>query len=383
MTNSSAPWRATYAPGEWIVLSGPTSLVVLEPTSGEWSALINTLWEEVVASSSIVELAAKLAGYRIQEMPSFGAFFATPDGPRALIRGAVSVIDVSTGDTLASGQGIQTRTEVGLAGAEQFQIALQSNDLAAQALQLPLVVGAVRASSVILDASGSAPADLTPAATERRPDVDEESAAASPKPDLPDLPEVETESGGVETEPYAMSAGAGTVSPTPVEAETEPDFRDPEDPVPDPVDLMENADTELMRVPPAVLRGDDPWPTQPFEGIALPIHALLRATDGATVTLDRPVLIGRAPAADPAAVPAPRLLTVQSPSQDISRTHLRVAFVDGQITVTDLHSTNGTIVVAPSSGTQQRIAPGGTVEVELGSVLELGDGASVLIEPPP
>ena len=24
-------WRATYTPGDWVVLSGPTSLVLLEP----------------------------------------------------------------------------------------------------------------------------------------------------------------------------------------------------------------------------------------------------------------------------------------------------------------------------------------------------------------
>ena len=39
MTATLGRWRATYTPGEWVVLSGPTSLVVLEPPSREWAAL--------------------------------------------------------------------------------------------------------------------------------------------------------------------------------------------------------------------------------------------------------------------------------------------------------------------------------------------------------
>ena len=80
-------WRATYTPGEWVVLSGPTSLVVLEPPTHEWAALINTLWDEVVASSPSVDLASRLAKFNLDELPSFGAFFWTEDGMRSLVRG--------------------------------------------------------------------------------------------------------------------------------------------------------------------------------------------------------------------------------------------------------------------------------------------------------
>jgi hypothetical protein len=61
-------WRATYTPGDWVVLSGPTSLVLLEPPTHEWAQLINTLWDEVVASSSIVDLAARLASFKIDDL---------------------------------------------------------------------------------------------------------------------------------------------------------------------------------------------------------------------------------------------------------------------------------------------------------------------------
>ena len=147
-----ARWRATYTPGDWVVLSGPTSLVLLEPPTHEWAALINTLWEEVVASSSIVDLADRLASFKIDALPSFGAFFWTADGMRSLIRGQISVLDLATGKVVANGEGIQTWSEVGLAGVSHIRVDTPYEG-DATLLELPLVVGAVRASSVTLDAS--------------------------------------------------------------------------------------------------------------------------------------------------------------------------------------------------------------------------------------
>ena len=86
-----SPWRATYVPGDWIVLAGPTSLVVIQPLANEWSELITSLWQQVLASSSMVELAEQLVAHGIADMPSFGAFFWTGDGMRSLVRGGVVV----------------------------------------------------------------------------------------------------------------------------------------------------------------------------------------------------------------------------------------------------------------------------------------------------
>ena len=152
MTAALSRWRATYTPGDWVVLSGPTSLVLLEPPTHEWASLINILWDEVVASSSIVDLAARLASFKIDALPSLGAFFWTADGMRSLVRGNVSVIDLATGKVVADGEGIQTWSEVGLAGVSHIRIDTPY-DGDVTLLELPLVVGAVRASSVVLDAS--------------------------------------------------------------------------------------------------------------------------------------------------------------------------------------------------------------------------------------
>ena len=144
-------WRATYTPGDWVVLSGPTSLVLLEPPTHEWAPLINTLWDEVVASGSITDLAARLASFKIDALPSFGAFFWTPDGMRSLVRGHISVIDLATGRWWQTGKasrpGVRSDCRVSHIRVDT------PHDGDATLLELPLVVGAVRASSVVLDAS--------------------------------------------------------------------------------------------------------------------------------------------------------------------------------------------------------------------------------------
>jgi pSer/pThr/pTyr-binding forkhead associated (FHA) protein len=75
-------------------------------------------------------------------------------------------------------------------------------------------------------------------------------------------------------------------------------------------------------------------------------------------------------------------MTVPSANHDISRTHLEVAPAGWQIVVTDLNSTNGTVLVRHGAVDRQQLAPGEPVPVQLGSVIELGDGVSVLIDFP-
>ena len=66
--------------------------------------MVDALWEEVVASSSMTDLAGRLASYPLDSLPSFAAFFWTADGMRSLVRGAVSVVDLTSGVTVAEGR---------------------------------------------------------------------------------------------------------------------------------------------------------------------------------------------------------------------------------------------------------------------------------------
>jgi len=513
-------WRATYTPGDWMLLSGPTSAVLLEPPPPERASMIEVLWEEVLASSSMTDLAGRLACYPLDALPSFAAFFWTRDGMRSLVRGAVSVVDVSSGVTVAEGEGIQTWSEVGLGQVSQVLVDVQAGN--GTRVELPLVVGAVRASSVRLDASedarvrspqlwvaaappaeggdGAGDAEVVPPYAEQAPAYAEDGApyamepeadddteeqdradAAESGPDgdaawtgpagieadaaaaeLPSAPELSgapterladpfTEDGpapqwwreagpadawnpGTLPGPFAPAMAPEPFPPLPDPAdraaqvnEPDPADRDVEYPMwepeaepvparalpPDGAEEMEYADTQTMPPsysPPTVetdvsqnslimavvcqyghasphnatdcrICGSPIAPQGP-QLLPRPVLAVLRSSDGSTAEVDRAVLVGRAPSAQRSSARSPKLMTVSSPGHDISRTHLEVAPEGWSIVVTDLHSTNGTILIRPGGIDRQPLRAGEAVPVELGSVVELGDGISVLIDFP-
>jgi hypothetical protein len=399
MTAALGHWRATYTPGDWVVLSGPTSLVVLEPPTHEWASLINTLWEEVVASSSITDLAARLAHFKIDDLPSLAAFFWTDDGMRSLIRGDISAIDLATGKVVADGEGIQTWSEVGLAGVYHIRVVLPYEG-DATLLELPLVVGAVRASSVTLDASESAQVSSPQGEPELDAAAPVERTAELSAQEIAALANAETE---LMPSPFPVESGAepSAGAPQQLEAAVVPQLADTDAAVaraiepnsedsPADVDLQDSAILAVICAnghvsPPSATSCrvcGGPVGTQGPQFVAYPVLAVLRVSDGRSAELDRPVLIGRAPATDRSDSRAPRLMTVPSPNHDISRTHLEVAPDDWQIVVTDLNSTNGTLLVRPGGVDRQQLAPGEPVPVQVGSVIELGDGVSVLIDFP-
>ena len=399
MTAALGHWRATYTPGDWVVLSGPTSLVVLEPPTHEWASLINTLWEEVVASSSITDLAARLAHFKIDDLPSLAAFFWTDDGMRSLIRGDISVIDLATGKVVADGEGIQTWSEVGLAGVDHIRVDLPFEG-DATLLELPLVVGAVGASSVTLDASELAQVSSPQAEPELEAATPAERTAELSASEIAALANAETE---LMAPPFPVESGADPQAGAPqqLEAAVVPQLGSPDALVAramepnsedSPADI-DPQDSAILAVfcanghvsPPSATSCrvcGGPVGTQGPQFVAYPVLAVLRASDGSSAQLDRPVLIGRAPSTDRSDNRAPRLMTVPSPNHDISRTHLEVAPDGWQIVATDLNSTNGTILIRPGGVDRQQLAAGEPVPVQVGSVVELGDGVSVLIDFP-
>ena len=435
-------WRATYTSGDWIVLSGPTSLVLLEPAP-EWSNLVDTLWDAVVESSSLPDLAARLAAYGIDRLPSFAAFFWTADGMRSLVRGDVTVVDPASGDVVARGEGIQTWSEIGLGGVRQVRVETPQSG-AESSLVLPLVVGAAAVSSVTLDATEEAvvisPQGLSTAAvdglavTEALPEMAPEPtmamSAAEDEAHWAFWDDVPTPLRADRSGPARTGAAGATRRPAGCRIGRRPPMppgyrrRGP--------GRLENADTALMVTPPPpmsaglaatpVAEVDSPGPPsspaselsqdslimavvcqdghaspqnattcricgnpiapQGPRLIPRPVLAVVRAPDGTTVAVDRAVLVGRAPSSHLSSARAPRLMTVPSPGHDISRTHVEIAPEGWQIIVTDLNSTNGTVLVRPGGADRQQLKAGEPVLVQLGTVVELGDGISVFIDFP-
>jgi hypothetical protein len=102
---------------------------------------------------------------------------------------------------------------------------------------------------------------------------------------------------------------------------------------------------------------------------------------GDVVELEQPVVFGRYPQAHvvTAQAQAPRLVTVPSPSQDISRSHLEVRLEGWNVLLVDLTTVNGTTLLRPGQP-PRRLHPQEPTLVVSGDVADLGDGVRLTFE---
>ena len=114
--------------------------------------------------------------------------------------------------------------------------------------------------------------------------------------------------------------------------------------------------------------------------------AKLIISNGETIEVDRVVLIGRAPEARRfTSTDQPRLVTVPSPLHEISSTHVEVrpgsGADHGSAVVTDMGSTNGTVLVQPGLAAED-LKPGIAVQLIPGAIINLGDGVTIQVTHP-
>ena len=109
------------------------------------------------------------------------------------------------------------------------------------------------------------------------------------------------------------------------------------------------------------------------------VGARLELSTGEVITLDRDVVIGRRPQVDRVQDGSvPTVVTVPSPQQDVSRTHLRIARSRDQVLATDLHSMNGTVLIG-ADGVSRALDGGNPSALADGDALDLGDGITVTL----
>ncbi len=106
-------------------------------------------------------------------------------------------------------------------------------------------------------------------------------------------------------------------------------------------------------------------------------------SDGQQVLVDRVILIGRAPEARRfTSTEQPHLVTVPSRLHEISSTHVEVrpgtGADQGNAVVTDMGSTNGTVLVQPGMGPED-LKPGIAVQLVPGAIINLGDGITIQV----
>ncbi|MGN8025472.1 DUF805 domain-containing protein [Microbacterium sp. 22242] len=93
--------------------------------------------------------------------------------------------------------------------------------------------------------------------------------------------------------------------------------------------------------------------------------------DGRQIALGSSARLGRDPAADPAD-PSALLIPVDDPAKSISKTHVALSVASDGILITDVHSTNGS-VVRTADGAQTVLTPDAPYRVSADAELRIGD----------
>jgi hypothetical protein len=123
-------------------------------------------------------------------------------------------------------------------------------------------------------------------------------------------------------------------------------------------------------------------PTIDTVPIDQPAALYFRFRIGSTVVwLDIEAYVGRRPSS-PRIISGrmPRLVRVPSPGQEVSSTHIEVRQLGTSVVVTDMRSTNGSIVFPPG-GAPRKLRQGESVVVSPGTLVDIGDGNLLEILP--
>lgn len=410
---------AHYTPGDWRTAVVATGAVVVDGAATP--ALIARLWDVLGDDGGLHGLLDALtSGHAgaFSTLPPFAIVLREDGATRIAVRGEVAV-SVAGGPSL-SGAGVTTWTEQLVPGDGAVRVTTPG--AAPAALDLVVRDGIVLASVVELrwttDAAPVTAAAPVAAATSV---VDEQVAAPTLPPlevavEAPSEPEPAPEPASVAVpapEPEPMRAADpladgwlvdslpafGAALPQPA---ADPDLADTR--------VVSTADDALTRDPFAIdaptddivverlgdhdgetislaqaralreaaARSGDTVP--PLAPPRMPAPGRLRLSTGVIVPLDRTVVIGRRPRSTRVSgTDLPRLVAVDSPQQDISRSHLELRVEGDTIVATDLQTTNGTLLLRAGSS-PTRLHPGEQTVVVPGDVLDLGDGITVDVE---
>jgi hypothetical protein len=124
-------------------------------------------------------------------------------------------------------------------------------------------------------------------------------------------------------------------------------------------------------------------PTPEVESTAPPleIYGFRMSGSDVVIVLDRPAFVGRNPA--PPRIGGgnpPRMVKVASPRGEVSSSHVEVRQLGATVIVTDLKSTNGSIVITPGQDARA-LRQGESMVVAPGTLVDIGDGNVIEILP--
>ena len=374
---------------------------------------LDDLWQAVDGGADAAAMLDALTAGGISSTPDFVLVsgLGTPSSV-VMARGALAaVVRQGAASQAVDGSGVSSWVETRLEGVTGVRLGSAPDD----ARRLPLVHGAAAAAAALWGEQ-DAPAELAPTPTAASAEP-----VAAPPPVEPPVEPLAT----AEPAPASAPASAPVSVPQPTPAPVDPPMVPAEatlgaaaltispppevDDAPEPETGASGYDhlfgaTVMRSVEEAAVRVDDEAEASEEIGdrtVVVADIAALRAQrraergrtpavppaprfaielpSGERELLDQSIIFGRAPSASRVSGSAvPRLVTLTTPNQDISRSHVQVSVEGDTVVVTDLHSMNGTLVTVPGRN-PQRLREGEPTTVITGTVLDLGDGATLVV----
>ncbi|NYE18688.1 FHA domain-containing protein [Microbacterium immunditiarum] len=369
------------------------------------------IWTEVAEGrgfAAVLETLTGAFGTSLAALPPFAVALAEGPSVRVAVRGSL-VLDVETGSgpETISGAGVTTWTERVLEGVTSVTVRASATVEREGDPGLPIADGVVLASTVewVPDVAEpvARPSDPAPVA---EPAADAGETVRAEAPPTPVIAAVPLDGSMVETllpsestivPASADSAGdaeattgydelwGATVARSTLDAAVHDEGESPGEAASAPAghamagdhdgETISVAQARAMRTAGIV----DSVPP-PLAGPRPNAPGRIRLSTGQTLLLDRTVVIGRRPRATRVTgTDLPHLVAVDSPQQDISRSHIELRVEGDSIVATDLRTTNGTTLVR-QGGDPVRLHPGEPTVVVPGDVIDLGDGVTVTVE---
>ncbi len=378
--------------GEWYGVLGDDVIVLLPP---EAKPRVARVWETVDDDASFDEVLDALISGGLRGIPGFVVVAGQGPDVKVVIRGAAEAeLTTAEGPVRMSGSADTTWVEHNVSGVTGFRVRVAEGTPATYTVGSGLLrIASIEqpADRETADASGPAEAVAVPIEPSAPPEPARGARILPPDPQLQQPPEpVEPPAPPEQPEP---SEPGPILPPDPqLEPSPEPPDEPPAEPVvetppaapipgaPVPVPGPHGgADFDPLTSPDLAVSG------QHADRAPQPVARLIFST-GEEVDVDRAIVIGRAP--DHGRVgedEQTRLVTVPSPHQEISSTHLEIrpgtGADHGSAVATDLGSTNGTLVVQPGLPAED-LRPGIAVPLVPGATVDLGEGVTIQVTGP-
>ena len=379
MTDESV-W--SYRPGEWLAIFGASTTLLL-PASEKARAA--QLWDLVDGGAGFTETLDQVLAPGLSVLPAF-VLIGTGEGPtKVIVRGAGVRAELTTeAETVVlDGSTVTTWVERTLDGVTALSVEVGDGPEGPEGPDHLIRGGLVRVARIDLPPPSPPAAEQPPAPVLPPP------AADADADDTGDTGEVGEVDSLLPPEPGPVWEDEGGALPPLTSPPPPPPYVPPVPPPPPAPDLggdhdgltqAGDAPTEQFSMPQPGIPGQPPAPE-----VTRPVAQLV-ISNGETVEVDRVVLIGRAPEARRfTATEQPRLVTVPSPLHEISSTHVEVrpgsGADHGSAVVTDMGSTNGTVLIQPGLGPED-LKPGIAVQLIPGAIINLGDGVTIQVTNP-